>query len=182
MLLPVLLLSHSRIEPCKKFALERRLSPTGVRGFPSFPRSLLRIHPIDLDMNLITSYWKKEGSGARAYHHTAPISMNYAIHEALRIVDEEGLEVDFSSLFFLCLLSQARWKRHFDNASLFWKGLEELGLECLVEHQHRLPSLTTVKVNSPFPLFASSQIIFLSVFLFFSIIFRFLKTSTEERW
>ena len=33
-------------------------------------------------------YWGSE----RIYHHTAPISMNYALHEALRIVLEEGLD------------------------------------------------------------------------------------------
>ena len=48
-----------------------------------------------LDVNLLANYW---GEGARAYHHTAPITMNYALHEALRLVLEEGLE--------------ARWARH----------------------------------------------------------------------
>ena len=47
-----------------------------------------------LDVNLLASYWGQE----RVYHHTAPISMNYALHEALRLVLEEGLE--------------NRWQRH----------------------------------------------------------------------
>eukprot|EP01128_Nolandella_sp_AFSM9_P000816 TRINITY_DN10940_c0_g1_i1.p1 TRINITY_DN10940_c0_g1~~TRINITY_DN10940_c0_g1_i1.p1 ORF type:complete len:422 (-),score=91.32 TRINITY_DN10940_c0_g1_i1:157-1362(-) len=85
-----------------------------------------------LDMNLITSYWRREGTGARAYHHTAPINMNYAIYEALRIIEEEGLE--------------ARWKRHHETAVFFWTELEKIGLECLVDFEHRLPSLTTVKI------------------------------------
>jgi alanine-glyoxylate transaminase / serine-glyoxylate transaminase / serine-pyruvate transaminase len=41
-----------------------------------------------LDLSMIEKYWGSE----RLYHHTAPISMNYALHEALRIVLEEGLE------------------------------------------------------------------------------------------
>ncbi len=41
-----------------------------------------------LDLSMIEKYWGSE----RVYHHTAPISMNYALHEALRIVLEEGLE------------------------------------------------------------------------------------------
>jgi alanine-glyoxylate transaminase/serine-glyoxylate transaminase/serine-pyruvate transaminase len=81
-----------------------------------------------LDMTLIMKYW----GGERTYHHTAPINMNYALREALRIVAEEGL--------------QERWKRHRENAESFWKGLADIGLECHVALEHRLPSLTTVKI------------------------------------
>ena len=42
-----------------------------------------------LDVNLLANYW---GDGARVYHHTAPITMNYALHESLRLVLDEGLE------------------------------------------------------------------------------------------
>ena len=41
-----------------------------------------------LDLSLIRSYWGSD----RVYHHTAPINMTYALHEALRLVLEEGLE------------------------------------------------------------------------------------------
>ncbi|HRK73225.1 MAG TPA: alanine--glyoxylate aminotransferase family protein [Rhodothermales bacterium] len=81
-----------------------------------------------LDMSMVASYWGSE----RTYHHTAPISMNYALREALRLVAEEGLE--------------ARWTRHRKNAELFWEGIEALGLSCHVEEAYRLPSLTTVRV------------------------------------
>jgi alanine-glyoxylate transaminase / serine-glyoxylate transaminase / serine-pyruvate transaminase len=81
-----------------------------------------------LDMSLLSKYW----GGDRTYHHTAPITANYALHEALRIVAEEGLE--------------ARIARHRVNAELLWDGLASLGLECHVPLGHRLPSLTTVKV------------------------------------
>lgn len=81
-----------------------------------------------LDLTLIEKYWGKE----RTYHHTAPISMNYALREALRLVYEEGLE--------------ARFARHRANAELLWSGLEALGLSMHVPREHRLPLLTTVRV------------------------------------
>jgi len=79
-----------------------------------------------LDLTMVEKYWGSE----RTYHHTAPISMNYALREALRLVHEEGLE--------------ARFERHRANAELLWEGLEDLGLEPCVLLDHRLPSLTTV--------------------------------------
>jgi alanine-glyoxylate transaminase/serine-glyoxylate transaminase/serine-pyruvate transaminase len=78
-----------------------------------------------LDLSQIEKYWGKE----RTYHHTAPISMNYALREALRIVAEEGLE--------------ARFTRHQENAQMLWEGLEELDMAMLVPVEHRLPTLTT---------------------------------------
>jgi alanine-glyoxylate transaminase/serine-glyoxylate transaminase/serine-pyruvate transaminase len=81
-----------------------------------------------LDLTMIESYWGSD----RTYHHTAPISMNYALREALRIVEEEGLEL--------------RWQRHASNACEMWQGLESLGLKLVVPPAHRLPSLTTVSV------------------------------------
>jgi alanine-glyoxylate transaminase/serine-glyoxylate transaminase/serine-pyruvate transaminase len=81
-----------------------------------------------LDLSMIEKYWGHE----RTYHHTAPISSNYALYEGLRIVAEEGLE--------------ARWERHKRNAELLWDGLQALGLELHVALEHRLPSLTTVRV------------------------------------
>lgn len=81
-----------------------------------------------LDLNLVSKYWGNE----RTYHHTAPINMNYALSEGLKIIREEGLE--------------NRWKRHEDNAKLLWQGLEDLGLELIVPEENRLPSLTTIKI------------------------------------
>lgn len=85
-----------------------------------------------LDMNMVASYLVGGKGASRSYHHTAPISMVYAIREALTIVAEEGLE--------------KRWARHREVAESFWAGLETIGLECCVAKEHRLPSLTTVKV------------------------------------
>lgn len=81
-----------------------------------------------LDLSLVAQYWGQ----ARTYHHTAPINMNYALREALRLVAEEGLET--------------RWARHQATATLFWDGLEAMGLQCHVDRAIRLPSLTTVQV------------------------------------
>lgn len=81
-----------------------------------------------LDLSLVESYWGE----ARTYHHTAPITMNYALREALRLVYEEGLE--------------ARFERHRNNAKMLWAGLEELGLSLLVSEEFRLPTLSTPKL------------------------------------
>jgi alanine-glyoxylate transaminase/serine-glyoxylate transaminase/serine-pyruvate transaminase len=81
-----------------------------------------------LDLTLLTKYWGSE----RTYHHTAPINMNYALREALFILAEEGLE--------------ASWSRHRQTAEYLWDGLAEIDLTPLVPYDHRLVSLTTVRV------------------------------------
>ncbi len=83
-----------------------------------------------LDVNLLASYWGQE----RVYHHTAPISMNYAIHEALRLVLVEGLE--------------NRWRRHEQNHLLLKQGLKELGLKIVSQEGHQLWQLNAVSVPS----------------------------------
>lgn len=79
------------------------------------------------DLKLLANYW----GPARVYHHTAPISLNYALREGLRLVVEEGLE--------------PRFARHRANAERLWAGLEALGLACHVPLANRLPTLTTVR-------------------------------------
>ena len=81
-----------------------------------------------LDVNLLASYWGQE----RVYHHTAPITMNYALHEALRLVLVEGLE--------------NRWKRHQQNHELFVNGIKELGLSIGSQPGHQLWQLNAVTV------------------------------------
>lgn len=83
-----------------------------------------------LDLGLVMNYW--QGSGARAYHHTAPINMLYALHEALVMLHEEGLE--------------AAWARHRANHERLRDGLAALDLELLVAEGARLPQLNAVKV------------------------------------
>ena len=81
-----------------------------------------------LDVNLLSSYWGQE----RVYHHTAPITMNYALHEALRLVLEEGLE--------------NRFRRHEENYRALKKGLAELGLELGSQEGHQLWQLNAMKI------------------------------------
>jgi len=79
------------------------------------------------DLAMIERYWGAE----RLYHHTAPITMNYALYEALRAVVDEGLE--------------ARFKRHRDNAAALQAGLAAMGLEPAAQEGYRLPQLAVVK-------------------------------------
>jgi len=81
-----------------------------------------------LDLTGLEKYW----GPAHAYHHTAPISLHFALREGLRMVVEEGLE--------------ARLARHRSNAELLWEGLEALDLPPLVPLANRLTTLTTPQI------------------------------------
>lgn len=109
--------------------------PPGISPFTMSPRAVEKLRQRKsvvpnwyLDMSLLTKYWGNE----RIYHHTAPINMNYALREALRLIAEEGLG--------------ARWERHRLNAELLWDGLKDLGLVCHVAKEFRLTTLTTVRI------------------------------------
>jgi alanine-glyoxylate transaminase/serine-glyoxylate transaminase/serine-pyruvate transaminase len=79
-----------------------------------------------LDLGMIEKYWGQE----RVYHHTAPISMNYALREALILIDEEGLK--------------PRWERHLRNHRALVRGIGAMGLKMVVDPEIRCPSLNTV--------------------------------------
>lgn len=79
-----------------------------------------------LDLTMLMKYWGEE----RLYHHTAPITMNYALREGLRIISEEGL--------------QNRCARHATAAGHLAEGLADLGFSFYAAEGHRLPSLTSV--------------------------------------
>jgi len=81
-----------------------------------------------LDKNLVMGYWG--GSGKRAYHHTAPINSLYALHEALVMLEEEGLE--------------NAWARHQKHHLALRAGLEAMGIGFLVDEESRLPQLNSV--------------------------------------
>jgi alanine-glyoxylate transaminase/serine-glyoxylate transaminase/serine-pyruvate transaminase len=81
-----------------------------------------------LDITLVENYWGDD----RTYHHTAPISMNYALREALRLIHEEGLE--------------ARWRRHELNHRALVAGVEAMGMSMAVAPAQRLWSLNAVSV------------------------------------
>ncbi len=81
-----------------------------------------------LDKNLVMGYWG--GSGKRAYHHTAPVNSLYALHEALVMLEEEGLE--------------NAWARHQKHHLALRAGLEAMGIGFLVDEESRLPQLNSV--------------------------------------
>ena len=81
-----------------------------------------------LDLNLIMGYWGK--SSKRAYHHTAPVNTLYGLHESLVMLTEEGLENS--------------WQRHQDNHILLRDGLQNLGINFLVDESSRLPQLNSI--------------------------------------
>jgi len=83
-----------------------------------------------LDLTLVMGYW---GSGAkRTYHHTAPVNALYGLHEALVMLQEEGLEQS--------------WARHVQLHHSLRAGLEKLGFEYIGRDGARLPQLNAVKV------------------------------------
>jgi alanine-glyoxylate transaminase/serine-glyoxylate transaminase/serine-pyruvate transaminase len=83
------------------------------------------------DLTTVMNYWGKE----RTYHHTPPISLIYGLHEALRIVLEEGLE--------------ASWERHRQNQAALIAGLEAMGIRLFVENpEDRLPTVTSIHIPS----------------------------------
>ncbi len=83
-----------------------------------------------LDLNLVMGYWGKNAK--RAYHHTAPVNAMYSLHEALVMLQDEGLD--------------NAWKRHMDNHLALRAGLEAMGLEFVVAEDHRLPQLNSVTI------------------------------------
>jgi len=83
-----------------------------------------------LDLNLVLGYW---GGGAkRAYHHTAPVNTLYGLHEALVVLQEEGIENS--------------WARHQKNHDALRNGLEAMGLSFVVPEGERLPQLNAVSI------------------------------------
>ena len=83
-----------------------------------------------LDLNLVLGYW---GSGSkRSYHHTAPVNALYGLHEALVMVQEEGLENS--------------WERHRQYHQSLIKELQKIGLKALVPEGERIPQLNAVVI------------------------------------
>jgi len=84
-----------------------------------------------LDLKLLMVYWGSSGT-KRAYHHTAPVNALYALHEALVMLQDEGLE--------------NAWTRHQQHHQALKAGLEALGLDFVVPVAERLPQLNTVRI------------------------------------
>src|SRR5216683_1568163 len=86
-----------------------------------------KIHSWFMDMNLLLGYW---GASQRTYHHTAPTNSLFALHEALLLIKEEGLE--------------GSWARHRRHHVALKAGLEAMGLHFLVEEVYQLPQMNAV--------------------------------------
>jgi alanine-glyoxylate transaminase/serine-glyoxylate transaminase/serine-pyruvate transaminase len=108
------------------------LSPVSFsdRAVDAINRRKSKVQSWYLDMTMVQRYWGEE----RFYHHTAPISMVYALREALRIVHEEGLE--------------ARWARHARNHAALKVGLAATGINFTAKEGHQLPTLNAVSIPS----------------------------------
>jgi alanine-glyoxylate transaminase/serine-glyoxylate transaminase/serine-pyruvate transaminase len=81
-----------------------------------------------LDVSMLANYWGQN----RVYHHTGPINMTYALHEALRVVLEEGLDACFA--------------RHAKNHAALKAGLAAIGIDYATNPNHILPQLNAVKI------------------------------------
>ncbi len=128
-------LAYSGTQKC--LACPPGLSPVSVS-----PRALERhkqrktpVPSFYLDLNEILKY-VGQGTAARAYHHTAPISMVYALHQALCEILEEGLP--------------ARWTRHREAAQHMQTALKRFGFTPLVAEGARLHPLTTLNLPDGF--------------------------------
>jgi len=79
-------------------------------------------------MNLLLGYW---GATTRTYHHTAPTNSLFALHEALLLIREEGLENS--------------WARHHRHHVALKAGLEAMGMQMLVAEKYQLPQMNAVR-------------------------------------
>jgi alanine-glyoxylate transaminase/serine-glyoxylate transaminase/serine-pyruvate transaminase len=110
-------------------------APPGMSPLAVSERAMERIRarrapvPFSFDLLLLERYWIGRPA---AYHHTAPVLGIYALHEALRLALEEGLE--------------ARWARHAQAAAHLRAELEARGLEVLAGPEFQLAPLTAVRV------------------------------------
>ena len=106
------------------------MSPIAVSE-AALERIRARTHPVpfSFDLLLLERYWIERPA---AYHHTAPILHIYALHEALRLALEEGLE--------------ARWARHAEAGAHLQRRIVESGFELLADPEHQLAPLTAVRV------------------------------------
>ena len=100
-------------------------SPAAVK---SVEQRVARVTSWYLDVSMLANYWGEN----RAYHHTAPINMTYALFEALRLLQQEGLDACFA--------------RHTLNHQALKVGLETLGFTYAADPEHQLPMLNAVKL------------------------------------
>lgn len=115
----------------KNLSIPPGLAPVslGDRALEVLDQRQSKVQSWYLDLTMIRRYWGRE----RFYHHTAPITMVYALREGLRLIAEEGLENVI--------------KRHFLLGRALQAGLTAMGLELVVKDEDlRLPNLTAVRI------------------------------------
>ena len=125
-----------RIDICFSGSQKAISAPPGMSPITVSPRAeevfrnrKTKVQSWYFDLSTAMNYWGKD----RLYHHTPPISLIYALREAMRICLEEGLE--------------ARWERHRINQLALVAGLEGLGLKLFVEKpKDRLVTVTAVNI------------------------------------
>jgi alanine-glyoxylate transaminase / serine-glyoxylate transaminase / serine-pyruvate transaminase len=125
-----------RIDICFSGSQKAISAPPGMSPITVSPRAeevfrgrKSKVQSWYFDLTTAMNYWGKD----RLYHHTPPISLIYALREAMRILLEEGLE--------------ARWERHRVNQLALVAGVEAMGLEMFVERpKDRLVTVTAVKI------------------------------------
>jgi alanine-glyoxylate transaminase / serine-glyoxylate transaminase / serine-pyruvate transaminase len=127
---------RERVDICFSGTQKAISAPPGMSPITVSPRAeevfrtrKTKVQSWYFDLTTAMNYWGKE----RLYHHTPPVSLIYALREAMRIVMEEGL--------------QARWERHRVNQLALIAGIEAIGLELLVKKPaERLPTVTAVMI------------------------------------
>ena len=127
---------RERVDICFSGTQKAISAPPGMSPITVSPRAeevfrtrKTKVQSWYFDLSTAMNYWGKE----RLYHHTPPVSLIYALREAMRIVMEEGLEV--------------RWERHRVNQLALIAGIEAMGLELLVKKPaERLPTVTAVMI------------------------------------
>ena len=102
----------------------------GERALAKMDARKTKVQSWYLDVSMLRKYYTGGGGGGRVYHHTAPINMTYALHEALTIVLEEGLD--------------ARIERHAKMHQRLRAGLEAMGLSYIPKHS--LHSLNCINI------------------------------------
>jgi alanine-glyoxylate transaminase/serine-glyoxylate transaminase/serine-pyruvate transaminase len=129
---------RQRIDICFSGSQKAISAPPGMSPITVSPRAeeifrtrKTKVQSWYFDLATAMNYWGKD----RLYHHTPPISLIFALREAMRIVLEEGLE--------------ARWERHRLNQQALIAGLEAMGLQLLVKNPaERLATVTAVNIPS----------------------------------
>jgi alanine-glyoxylate transaminase/serine-glyoxylate transaminase/serine-pyruvate transaminase len=129
-------IDKQRVDICFSGSQKALSAPPGMSPITVSPRAeevfrtrKTKVQSWYFDLSTAMNYWGKD----RLYHHTPPISLIYALREAMRMVIEEGLEV--------------RWERHRQNQLALIAGVEAMGLKPFVENPaDRLPTVTAVKI------------------------------------